>query len=287
MNFPLFLQMTLFPQRHLILPNHPHLVQSLFVQDLGCAGTKSLMRIKHSDLRGPPYLPHNRRPSDCLNAKLSKVCYENEALENARKCTTLTPCTHSPHITWKSLGTEFQSTSLECSKVTRTRHTGRPQNSTWEATETRLPSLLSAPSLLEGAPGRQAAQQGSRVTPHSRGACLLYPEKSSGKGMLCPRGTGRCSCAPTLVFSGAESKTGPQSQGKAWTSTSAEVRTRVSCTSVAAKLPGDKQESFLSTSTESKSICSAQWFRCQNVLARKRSRVSGKFTRVRWHLPPI
>lgn len=123
MNFPLFLQMTLFPQRHLILPNHPHLVQSLFVQDLGCAGTKSLMRIKHSDLRGPPYLPHNRRPSDCLNAKLSKVCYENEALENARKCTTLTPCTHSPHITWKSLGTEFQSTSLECSKVTRTRHT--------------------------------------------------------------------------------------------------------------------------------------------------------------------
>ena len=43
----------------------------------------------------------------------------------------------------------------------------------------------------------------------------------------------------------------------------------------------------MSTSTESNSICSAQRFRCQNVLVRKRSRVSGKFTRVRWHLPPI
>lgn len=117
------------------------------------------MRIKHSDLREPPYSSHNGRPPDCLNAKLSKVCYENEALENARKCTTLTPPTHSPHVTWKSLGTEFQSTIMERFKVPRTRHRGGPQNSTQEATEKRLPSLLSAP-LTSGGSTTQAVSTG-------------------------------------------------------------------------------------------------------------------------------
>lgn len=136
------------------------------------------MKIKHSDRRGPPYSPHNRRPSDCLNAKLSKVCSENKALENARKCTTLTPRTHSPHVTWKSLGTEFQSTSLECSKVTRTRHTGGPQNSTREATEKRLPSLLSAPLTSGGRTTQAVSTARGHVLHHTHEVPACSIQKS-------------------------------------------------------------------------------------------------------------
>ena len=136
------------------------------------------MRIKHSDLRGPPYSSHKRRPSDCLNAKLSEVCYENEALENARKCTTLTPRTHSPHISWKSLGTEFQSTGMECSKVPRTRHRGEPQNSTQKATEKRLPSLLSAPLTSGGSITQAVSTARSHMLHHTHEVPACSIQKS-------------------------------------------------------------------------------------------------------------
>lgn len=133
---------------------------------------KSCMRIKHSDLRGPPYSFHNRRPWECLNARLSEVCYENKALENVRKCTLPHPpaCTHAPHFTWKSRGTKFQSSSLERSKVPRTRQRGSPQNSTREATVKASPSFHSATLTFGGSSARVAsASQGSRVTLLSRG----------------------------------------------------------------------------------------------------------------------
>lgn len=180
------------------------------------------MRIKHSDLRGPPYSFHNRRPSDCLNAKLGEVCYENEALENVQKCTTLTPHTHSPHVTWKSLGTEFQSTGMECSKVPRTRHRGEPQNSTQKATEKRLPSLLSAPLTSGGSTTQAVSTARGHMLHHTHEVPACSIQKSPVE-KVCRALETRAGAAapPMLVFSGAENKTGPRSQGKAWTSTSA------------------------------------------------------------------